>query len=182
MRQQMLHKKLESAVMTLEIESYLKDGGEITRVPSGLMQASDSKKDKYLAKQRIFTIFSQSGQSKWLLVLTTAISFIFQTCLRKPSPSLSLLSEPGFVIELATGWGNKVCHLKKSSHATNWLRRIWPADHGIRKASPKKALHFWRDCGYKNLPLRATRRNTFQLKIAASYWLETAFGLYWKTK
>ena len=64
MRQQMLHKKLESAVMTLEIESYLKDGGEITRVPSGLMQASDSKKDKYLAKQRIFTIFSQSGQSK----------------------------------------------------------------------------------------------------------------------
>jgi|TARA_B110000908_G_scaffold46003_1_gene56032 hypothetical protein len=63
MRQQMLHKKLESAVMTLEIESYLSNGGKITRVPSGLMQESDSKTDKYLAKQRIFTIFSQSGKA-----------------------------------------------------------------------------------------------------------------------
>ena len=50
-------KTLESAVMDLQVQQYLKNGGQIKNVPEGHMAAKDIKKDKRLAMHRIFGIF-----------------------------------------------------------------------------------------------------------------------------
>ena len=50
-------KNLETAVMNLEIQQYLKNGGQIQNIPEGHMAANDVKKDKHFAKNRIFGIF-----------------------------------------------------------------------------------------------------------------------------
>ena len=50
-------KNLEAAVMNLEVQQYLKNGGQIQNVPEGHMAATDVKRDKHFAKHRIFGIF-----------------------------------------------------------------------------------------------------------------------------
>lgn len=41
----------------LQVQQFLKNGGQIKSVPEGHMAASDSKKDKHFAKHAIFGIF-----------------------------------------------------------------------------------------------------------------------------
>lgn len=50
-------KTLESAVMELQVQQYLKNGGQIKSVPEGDMATNNVKKDKHFAKHRIFSIF-----------------------------------------------------------------------------------------------------------------------------
>ena len=53
-------KTLESAVMDLQVQQYLKNGGQIKSVPNGDMAANDDKKDKHFAKYKIFDIFKSA--------------------------------------------------------------------------------------------------------------------------
>ena len=62
MRLKMIHKKLESKLLELQVESYLKSGKKIETI-SGFKQ-TNPKRESYAAKHRIFHIFQSDKQTK----------------------------------------------------------------------------------------------------------------------
>ena len=62
MRLKMIHKKLESAVVDLQVQSYLASGKKIETI-SGFKQMNP-KRESYAAKHRIFHIFQSDKQTK----------------------------------------------------------------------------------------------------------------------
>ncbi len=63
MRLKMIHKKLESAVVDLQVQSYLASGKKIETI-SGFTKTNDDKRESYAAKHRIFHIFQSDKQTK----------------------------------------------------------------------------------------------------------------------
>ena len=49
--------EFDEPVYDLQVQQFLKNGGQIKNVPAGHMAASDIKKDKHFAKYAIFGIF-----------------------------------------------------------------------------------------------------------------------------